>query len=78
MPKLTKTYRYECPFPTCSEHMIVHLDLSAFPECHGTHHRDMDFIEKDSTGVPEHILKAGLKSVRRDEAKVRGGNWIRD
>lgn len=77
MPKMTTKYQYRCPFTGCKNNYCSESELSDYPQCNTSHEKVMDFIEGESTGVPNHILESGQKSVAPGTGLKGGGNWIR-
>jgi len=72
----THSFIYRCPFSKCSREYDSPVQLSEYPWCPETRHtRAMDFIEEESSGVPNHVLndKGGHPPARRKT----GGNWIK-
>lgn len=78
MTMASKQFTYKCPMATCKQHVVLRIEPSDFPHCHGvegSHHKCMDFIEDESTKVPKHVLAAYPKS-NKVKPKVKGGNWL--
>lgn len=62
-------YVYRCGFPKCGKGVSTAVGPSDYPWCHGAHSRQMDFIEAESGGIPEHVEE-------KDKKRKKEGRWI--
>jgi hypothetical protein len=56
---MSKRYVYQCSLATCKKKQVSEIELSDHPWCAagGTHHKKMELVESESTGIPAHMTK---------------------